>query len=156
MALWDEVTTRLSSRTVVALTNPDDPTATSVDTARANAAVTDVQAAFEIFAQVVYDNDNALHVAVAIGGVEAYLIDRGAAGSAESGKSIARFHKQLERLARATTRRRMLPATNSELVPTDEFDGVTDVKPDFDRKHFDGYQLDNPSAGIDDLDVVGG
>src|SRR5690606_40627796 len=55
------------------LTNPEDSSATTIDTTRLTLAVIDTQAEFEVLSGVVYDNSDPRHVYTAMQGVLYYL-----------------------------------------------------------------------------------
>ncbi len=64
---------RISNARAVTLTNPDDPTQTTVNTARLLAAVSDVQGEFRLWAGVTYTETLPEHVALGVRGVTIYL-----------------------------------------------------------------------------------
>ena len=73
MALLDEVQSRYSTEILKQLTNPDDTSATSINTTILGVAAADTVAAFERLALATYDNDNAVHIEVCAQGVVAKL-----------------------------------------------------------------------------------
>lgn len=144
MALWDEVASRYSAEHLVALTNPDNRTARTVDTSRADAAVADVEGDFEVFAQESYDGTVKAHVSVGVRGVVAYLQERGGSASGVAQESLQAFRESLERMAKGRKRKRLLPKTDSPLEPTDEGER-SDLRPDFDRSKWEHLVPDNRS-----------
>lgn len=145
MALWDEVAARYSSRQLVALTNPDSQGQTSVDTGRAAAAVADVEGDFLTYAKTAYDGTNKAHVAVGVSGVLAYLVARGGAAAGVATVTLKDFQERL-----AMLRPRLLPTSESQLQPTDEFASRDTVRPDFDRGRFRHVIPDGPRPGGED------
>lgn len=144
MTLTDEVQNRLSAQRLRNLTNPDAPNSSAIDTTRLNNAILDVQADFEIYAGVIFDLNDARHVAVAVDGVEAILIER--AGLATEARETRRkaWEERLIALGKVTARDRILPKSNSDLEPTDEADPTgRPVRPAFDKRKMDGYKLNN-------------
>jgi len=142
VALTDEVQNRYSAQILINLTNPQNTSATTLDTTRMNNAVTDVQADFKIEAGTTYDNSVDTHVVVATEGVYAKLVLR----SGQSGEAGFRLHEsyleKLRRLALITGRDRISPSTDSLLTPTQDESGDL---PAFDRKNFKGYIPNAPS-----------
>lgn len=145
MSLSDEVTSRVSAAKLVSLTNPDDTTATSVNSTRLGLAATDAAADFEVHAQVVYDGTDARHVRIGVARVVALLTERKGDGGAA--KMLADTKQMLVDLSRVSSRGRILPRTNSVVVPTSEQepDGGT-PRPDFDRKRFDDFVPGSPPS----------
>lgn len=144
MALSDEVTSRLSSRRLIELTNPDTPGATTVDSTRLGLACTDTQADFEIHAGTAYDGTKATHVATAIDGVIYHLSKSGDARvQAEVDK---RWLARLDALSLVTGRNRIAPSTTSEVVPVSEvIEGAT-ARADLGRHRNLGALLRPPRA----------
>ena len=149
MALTDEVQGRMSATRLIGLTNPDNAGATTIDTARLNYAIADVQAAFEEFAGVVYDNAIARHINAAIECVlwrlEMFHV------SADADELQGKIKKRLEDLRRVTANDRIQPASTSVLTTSDEQVSGEEVRPDFDRTRF-GPLLPEAPAAQDPLD----
>lgn len=145
MSLSDEVTSRVSAAKLVSLTNPDDTTATAADATRLALAATDAAADFEVYAQVAYDGTDARHVRIGVARVIALLTERKGDGGAE--KMLADTQRMLVDLSRVSSRGRVLPRTNSVVVPTSESDSDGGTpRPDFDRKRFDDFVPGSPPA----------
>lgn len=144
MALWDEVAARYSDQILIELTNPQAGQAASVDTTRRDNAVADAQAEFKVVAQITYDNDDANHKRVGVLGVLAYLMSRGGTAAGIAKVTLEDFRAELRRLVKAGARHRVVPKTDSQLDPTDEFENRDTVRPDADRGRWDGLLLDNP------------
>ena len=149
MALGTKWQTRVSSQVAVNLTNPDDPGTSSVTTARLDAAVEDVEGAFQTVGQVSYDDDDKRHVGVGILGVTAFLQSYGASSYAASVKTMTRFLERLAVLRQVTSRGRGVPVTNSPFTRTDEGANRTVVRPSFDTENFDGLIPDPPQRSAD-------
>ena len=152
MALWDEVVTRYSADRLVKLTNPEDATATSIDTNRSAAAVADAAAEFEVETGVAYDNTIARHVGAAVEGVVYYLMLRqGPMGSEGLTAQRDAWRQKLTGVSRTTGRNRIMPSTTSVYTPSvvDTSGGV--VRPDFDRDSLTGLLIDQGSAERDNL-----
>lgn len=126
MTLDARVTERYSANFLRALTNPDKPEATGVDSARLGFAATDVLGDFLSTIGVAYDETLTEHVSVAVEGVIAKLAMRnGIAGSGD-------LHDEyISRLAKLSGR--LLPRTSSVQTPTAE--DASD-KPIFDDDFF--------------------
>lgn len=133
MALVDRVQARYSSQILINATNPQSTAAVSIDTARLGFAATDVEADFAIVG-ITYDNDVAMHYAVAVPGVMAKLLFyNGHMGGKEYHDS---YLDRLDKLALVTSRNRITPTTDSLLSPTE--DTMGDL-PQTDRKAFKGF-----------------
>jgi hypothetical protein len=145
MGLWDEVVTRHSNARLVELTNPDTTNATTIDTDRADAAVADAEAEFEDVVCTAYDGTNTRHVSAAVEGVMYYLASRNSIVGSEAVEAMrTRWVERLNRLARASTRKRIMPSTNSVLTVSAERANTSDVvRPDFDRAKFGDLTLRN-------------
>lgn len=142
MALKDEVKSRFGAKYLVAISNPYDSPATTIDDGRMDLAVTDTIADFEIYAGLVYDNANAKHVTVAVEGVVSKLMLRNVVpGGEERHKD---YVAKLESLALVTSRDRVLPSTNSTLQPTKEQSGS---RPELDPSRLRGYQPGQRGTG---------
>jgi len=79
--LWTAVVARYPSSVLVALTNVDDPSGTSVDTAYGTEAANGVINLWPLYAQVDFDVTDATHLEVAARGVIAQLQERGGVSS---------------------------------------------------------------------------
>jgi hypothetical protein len=146
MALWDEVVSRFSNEKLVTLTNPDNRAENAtIDTTLAAFAVADVEADFKLHAETTYDGTDGRHVRIGVQGVIAHLMGYGAAHGEGAAAALDRFHAQLRVLRDTSSRARISPTTDSELEPTDEFEGGGTVRPDFDRDRFTGLVPGNPT-----------
>ncbi len=147
MALATHVTNRYSDTKLTQLTNADDPSATSVDTAVLGYAVDDVEGDFISILGRAYDDDSgsatqAQDISIGIEGVVAKLMQRLTAGS-ESGR--ASHDQYLERLK--TLRKRVVPKTNSNLQPTPDDRGTGRlIRPHFDRRKMDKFLPGHPEG----------
>lgn len=132
MALLDDVRARYSSQILKNASNPQNSTATTEDSGREAAAVSDVQAAFEVLAGVEYDSSDDRHVLYGTEGVLVRLLVM----TGQSDKSEWKdWKKELKtELARVTGRDRIVPSTNSTLEVTPDSPGE---KPQADRSVFD-------------------
>lgn len=151
MSLVSQVTARYSAAALLQLTNPDLPSATSVDTARLGYAADDVAAEFEVRAGVEYDDTNAKHVAVCVEGVVAFLTWRmGTKGGADL---VEAWRKRADVFGRTMGRDAIMPGTNSLLQPTvPGANGVT-VRPPFDDTKLGGVLLAAPHSPSADVDI---
>lgn len=151
-ALSTEIATRWSDEVLVALTNPDAPGETTIDTGREAAAIADVESDFLTHGQVALDNTDKQHINIGCTGIIAYLQDRGGVAEGIARESIEDFHKALERFVESDKRRRVDPETESKLVPTDEFAGGGEVRPTFDTRHFNGISVGPPRRFLGDTE----
>lgn len=132
--LWTSVKARASTVVAKALSNPQNGAATSNDDTRGTLACTDVISDFTARG-ITYDNDDARHLGVAVGGVIAKL-QMTALGYEWAWKRHQEYEERLERLRMVTANDRMTPVHNSPLAQEDEED---DALPDFDASRFDDY-----------------
>lgn len=148
MALWDEVVSRYADSELTQLTNQDDTNATTPNTTRANAAVTDVQAQFKILAGVEFDLTDARHVATGVECVVALLELRAKGGTTQQRQRWEECKTSLRELGAVTGRDRVSPVSSSELTPSDEASPGETVRPAFDDQQFRGIIADGPAARI--------
>lgn len=143
MTLAARVTSRYPSQLLVNLTNPNNTAAgTTIDTTKLGLATTDIEADFQIHAGIEYDDDDALHVTVATEGVIARLMEWTGHAGAEQQKD--RYMSRLSDLAKVTGRDRILPSSDSPLVPS-EPTSVFPIRPEFDDEVWDGIVPGGPS-----------
>lgn len=142
MALSDDVTDRLSTKRLVALSNPEVGTATTVNTTLLAKAVTDVEAEFQLVGGAEYSSSNPIHVAVGVSGVVAKLFEW-----TGNGGEWAMAHREIyeRRLGLVRTRGALIPpTTSSPLTVTRETSGsVPRLDPTAWRGYAAGPSLDN-------------
>lgn len=133
---------RYSEQYLTNLTNPDDASAITVDTGTRNAACDDVEADFQIEVGILFDGTNSTHISVGVEGVVTYLLMRTGRGESTTGERHSRYMDRLKSL-----RRRILPKTTSNLVPTPEVGiGTQPPRPTFDSPRFDGITPSPPRS----------
>ena len=136
-ALDAEVRARYSTQYLVNLTQPDDASATTEDTDRMDAAVTDTQADFAVEVGLEYEAANTAHIVIGVEGVIVHLLERTGRGEKTTRE---RYDRYIERLR--SLRARILPGTTSKVTPTPERGNP--VRPIFDYPRFDGVNPDAP------------
>ena len=136
-ALDAEVRARYSTQYLVNLTQPDDASATTEDTDRMDAAVTDTQADFAVEVGLEYEAANTAHIVIGVEGVIVHLLERTGRGEKTTRE---RYDRYIERLR--SLRARILPGTTSKVIPTPERGNP--VRPSFDSPRFDGVNPDAP------------
>ena len=138
-ALDAEVTDRYSNQYIVNLTRPDDPSETTIDDERMDAAVADTKADFIIEVGLEYAGaaGDQTHIVIGVEGVIVHLLERTGRGEKTTGE---RYDRYIERLR--SLRARILPGTTSKVVPTPERGNP--VRPIFDYPRFDGVNPDAP------------
>ena len=136
-ALDAEVRARYSTQYLVNLTQPDDASATTEDTDRMDAAVTDTQADFAVEVGLEYEAANTAHIVIGVEGVIVHLLERTGRGEKTTRERYARYIERLRSL-----RARILPGTTSKVIPTPERGNP--VRPIFDSPRFDGVNPDAP------------
>lgn len=132
MSLSSNVQSRYSSQILINASNPQNSTATSVDTGRLNAAISDVEGEF-LKRGITYDDDDSRHVATAVPGVFARLLVLTGQGGREE---WSEFKDDVKFLAETTVRDRIEPYTNSPLDPTPD---PTNGLPWGDNANFNRY-----------------
>ena len=153
MTLAANVQTRYGAQFLVNLTNPADPSATSVNTTVLDAAADDTEADFVIYSGVTYDETPATnplaaqHVAVGVEGVVAKLALRTGTGGNYARTAHDDFIARLRDLALVAGRDRISPRTDSQLTPTPERVGSEVVRPTFDSPRFDDLIPNDPPDG---------
>ena len=95
MSLSTEVQARVATQLLVELTNPNDNTASSIDTTLLGKAVDDVEGDFLSYG-ITIDVTNKAHVVVAVDGALYRLMAY--KGGPEVGAMRSRYHEALERL----------------------------------------------------------
>lgn len=145
MALIDEVEARYSDQLLTNLTNPQDSPATSIGTAKLQDACDDVEADFQVYCGVEYDNADARHVSTAVQGVIIKLRQR--TGQIATADFEDTWISRLEALAKVTGRDRVLPVTDGALGNSDETNGGQITIKEFDPVHFDQVIPDTPQTG---------
>jgi hypothetical protein len=90
------------------------------------------------------------HLRTALDGVIATM-QKWTTQSSEAKNEFQAYMDSLSTVAKATSRDRILPVTDSVLVPTPE-ESLTGspVRPDFDRSRFDHFKPDAPGSGPTD------
>ena len=138
-ALDVEVTDRYSNQYIVNLTRPDDPSETTIDDDRMDAAVADTKADFIIEVGLEYAGaaGDQTHIVIGVEGVIVHLLERTGRGEKTTRE---RYDRYIERLR--SLRARILPGTTSKVVPTPERGNP--VRPIFDYPRFDGVNPDAP------------
>lgn len=144
MALSDRVTERISTQRLVELTNPQDRSATSIDTTRLGFAAQDAAAEFQVRTGVSYDDTNAVHILACVQGVIYHL--HLFAGQSKTATRQAKdlWDEMLEKVKSVTGNNRILPTDNSNLTPSREDLSGGPVEPKFDRNKMDPLRIRPP------------
>ncbi|KAF0137112.1 MAG: hypothetical protein FD152_678 [Xanthobacteraceae bacterium] len=136
MALADRVTERLSTARLTHLTRPEATATATPDTAILALACTDAAAEFALLAGLAYDETQAVHVAMAIQGVE--LVLSRYAGRIDEAWRLRwdSWTVACRALGATQARARLSPETTSALTPSTEVASGEERTPDFDRAEF--------------------
>jgi len=148
MTLQVNATLRLSTQLLVELTNPGEPSETTVNTNVLDAAVADTQAVFLIETGIAYDDTDALHVAIAVQGVLVFLMQYSGITGRNTQQVTERWNRGLIQIA--TTRgseQRISPTSSSTLDPSTERAGS---RPDQDRSRWRGFVPNAVGGGDED------
>jgi len=121
------VTTRYGTQFLVEMTNPDDSSTTTVDSAVLNAAATDCIGAFQMETGIAFDPDNYTHVYVCVGGVMACLVRYKSRDAGIMSKNWNNFLGACSSLRKKAT---ALPMSNSMYEAYKE---TSKRRPDMDR-----------------------
>tara|TARA_Y100000310_G_scaffold334113_1_gene413076 strand:- start:2979 stop:3440 length:462 start_codon:yes stop_codon:yes gene_type:complete len=149
MSLTLNVQNRYGTQFLVNITNPADPSATTIDTTRLSNSCTDTEADFKIYAGTTYDDTDARHVTVAVDGVIAKLAIRTGTGGNYARATHEEYLERLRHLALVTGRDRVAPKTDSILQPSTEQVGDEVVRPEFDWRRFTDLIPGGPAPGTD-------
>ncbi len=145
MPLATDVRNRYSTQYIVELTNPGDRNATTFDGTRLQFAVDDVEALFQVYAGVVYDETNARHLAIAVEGVIAFLIRRTGQATAEARMAV--WLTSIRDLGRVEGRNKVTPDSTTRFQPSADDRLTTTPRPAFDDRRFDPFMPKSPAAG---------
>ena len=146
MALWDEVLLRYSAQSLKELTTVDLPGATTIDTTKGTQVATDVASWFKRVVQEDYDNTNADHKAVAVRAVWVLLREYSGRFSDVVQREIEEVEKKMNQLRDMGAGKRITPATDSELDPSDDENLLNPQRPIFDTDRFGDNTLSEPPA----------
>jgi hypothetical protein len=147
MPLVARVQARYSNQRLTELTNAEDRNANTPSTEVLDAAASDIEAAFEVYAGVTYSDTTATHVLVAVEGVEALLIRR----AGNNTLAEARWNlwlDSLRALSRVEGRERIMPDSNTKLEPSEDDRLSSTPRPAFDDRRFDPFLPNTPRGGV--------
>lgn len=146
MALINDYQARFSTQERVNLSNPQNSTATSVDSTRETNAAEDARGDFEAVCGVTYDSSNRIHVSASVPLVaQKLLVYTGRASQEDYDKFLDRLDKYYRLVL---GRDRITPTTNSQLSPTAE---EANSKPMDDLSNFSRFIGNAPgTSGVGD------
>ncbi len=148
MALATRVQNRVRTQLLIELTNPNDKTATTVETTVLGYAVTDTAADFETYAGVAYDDTDARHVAEAVRGVVVRLEVNAGRAKAER---LTEWQDRMDRMFRLRHGNdRIMPQSSSRLTPQTEAPSG-EVRPWFDLEETFNDLIPNESPVNEDV-----
>ncbi len=146
MPLSTHVTDRYSTPYLRQVTNPQNPNATTVNTTLLGNAATDVDALFEVYSGVAYDDSNQLHIAVAVDGVISFLLER--TGQAAARERMEAWITAMRALSRVEGRNRIVPDSTTKMQPSADDRLSTTPRPAFDDRRFDAVLPAPPRTGV--------
>ena len=146
MPLSTHVQDRYSSQYLVELTNPQNRGATTVNTTILDNASADVDALFDVYSGVEYDDTDAQHIAVAVEGVIAFLMRRTGQSAAES--RITAWVSSMRDLSRIEGRNRVTPDSTTRMQPSADDRLTSTPRPAFDDRRFDPFLPKAPGGGV--------
>lgn len=149
MALADDVQDRLEDQLLIELTNPDDRTATTINATLLGIAVTDVEGAFELYAEIEYDGTEKTHVMLGVQAVRAALEAYNRLGFL-GGDAWDAMKEELRELAGIGARARVTPQTDSVLTRSSERVDQEIVRPWADRQKLRHVTPDSRADDDDD------
>ncbi len=145
MPLSTHVQNRYSSEYLVQLTNPQNRNASTIDTTLLGFSVDDVDALFDVYAGVAYDDADATHIAVAVEGVIAFLMRRTGQSAAEA--RVTAWLSSIRALGGVEGRNRVTPDSTTRFQPSADDRLTSTPRPAFDDRRFDPFQPKPPAAG---------
>lgn len=126
------VQARIPETRLIQLTNINDDSATTVNTDKLELAVTDTEADFATYAELVFDPTNARHIRLGVDGVLAFL--EANRGQDADQQRLAAWRDRCAEFAKTTSRARISPRVTPGLPPTT----YPNSRPGFDPSRFDG------------------
>lgn len=144
MALSTDVQNRYSTQYLIELTNPQNRNATTINTTLLNNAGTDIEALFEVYAGVTFDDTDPQHIATGVEGVVAFLMRRTGQSAAET--RIEAWISSTRALGEIEGRNRVTPDSTTLFQPSRDDRLATTPRPAFDDRNFDAF-LPNPARG---------
>lgn len=137
MSFATEATSRFSSIRLIALTNPDSTTASSVNTTVRDAALADAQARFKQLARVDPDSTIDEHIMAVLMGFPFFC----AVYTGNLNPTVESLLTKFEAMCSVIGNNQgVVPATDSELTAVRDRRGTTDTKKfDFEPAHWDDY-----------------
>lgn len=145
MPLSTHVQDRYSTQYLTELTNPQGRNATTVNTTLLGKSADDIDALFDVYAGVEYDDTNAQHIAVAVEGVIAFLMRRTGQSAAES--RITAWIASMKALGKTEGRNRVTPDSTTRMQPSADDRVTSTPRPAFDDRRFDAFLPKAPRAG---------
>lgn len=145
MPLSTHVQDRYSTQYLIELTNPQNRNANTVNTTLLANASSDVDALFDVYAGVIYDDADAQHIAVAVEGVVAFLMRRTGQSTAET--RISAWVSSMRDLSRTEGRNRIIPDSTTRMQPSADDRLTSTPRPAFDDRRFDAFLPKSPGAG---------
>lgn len=146
MALWDEVKLRYSAQLLIELTNVDLPGGDTVDNTKGTQAATDAEKWFKRGTQLAYDNTDAEHVAIAIRATVTLLKEYSGRFSDVVEREKKDIKEDMDELRNLGPGKRITPATDSELDPSDDENIIEPNRPIFDTERFSDITPNEPPA----------
>lgn len=140
MTLYAKAVARFSSERLINLSNPDDPTASAIDTDRLQAAADDAEAMFETVTGVDYDDDDVMHVAYAVAGVDLLLRLRAQGKSVFNDPDFKAWKESLREIAGTQGRAAFAPLGTTAYEPSSPETG----RPPFDQRNWDDIRIRAP------------
>lgn len=145
MPLSTHVQDRYSTQYLTQLTNPQNRNATSVNTTLLGNAANDVDALFDVYSGVEYDDTDAQHIAVAVEGVIAFLMRRTGQSTAEA--RVTAWVAAMKALGKIEGRNRITPDSTTRFQPSADDRLTSTPRPAFDDRRFDSFLPKAPRAG---------
>ena len=146
MPLATHVTDPNTTQYLRQVTNPQNPNATTVNTTLLGFAADDVDALFEVYSGVAYDDANQLHIAVAVDGVISFLLQR--TGQSAAQQRMDTWIAAMRSLSRVEGRNRITPDSNTLMQPSADDRLTVTPRPAFDDRFFDRVLPGSPREGL--------
>lgn len=145
MSIASRAQERISAQLLLEWTNQGVPSATSINTTFLGYVADDVEGMFLAETGLAYDDDDKLHVSVAVDGVMSRFQELSGITGRNSDQITERWQKGLIKIAQTRgSERRLLPNSSSVLSPSSE---TIDARPDHDRANWGAFV---PKMGDED------
>lgn len=136
--LYASVVSRVPAQTLVTLTQQQSTSSTTLDTTKLQTACDDIEAQFTTYAGEVWVGTNRRHLVLGTAGVLALLRSWNPIQAEGADLAMDKWIAAVEAYSQTSARDHRSVYTTSELTPSTEVDGTSEVRPWSDIDAFDG------------------